>query len=190
MLDKNGKILRIGDKVKFHDALHDLQYVFTIEQESICGWVWGSDIPDTEKYNMESKNLHNPRFCEKIPHTLINKYVKRHKFIQPKSNDTYVLGGEVASNGLTEVGSDIQLGGEHVFYDSTHTLLLHKNQTKPKNWLKNVNLTYVSLILFLILNTASYLIDNTPLHLIKIIPLMYVCIITLIKLKRNTSHRN
>ena len=164
---------------------------------TIGGWVWGSDIPDTEKYNMESKNLHNPRFCEKIPHTLINKYVKRHKFTQPKSNDMYVLGSEVASNGLTEVGSNIQLGGTLTEdttiigdYDSTHTLLLPKNHTKPKDWLKNINLTYVSLILFLILNTMSYLIDDTSLHLIKIIPLMYVCIITLIKLKRNTNHRN
>ena len=172
MLDKNGKTLRIGDKVKFFDIDYNLQYVFTIEEKTGGNWVWGSDIPDTEKYDINTKNYHNPRFCEKIPHTIINKYVKRHKFIKPKSNNKLVL------------------GGQNMFYNNSYTLLLPKNQTKPKNRLKNINLTWVSLIVFLILNTMSYLIDNTSLHLIKIIPLMYVCIITLIKLKRNTNHRN
>tara|TARA_R110000803_G_scaffold73175_1_gene136941 strand:+ start:4155 stop:4397 length:243 start_codon:yes stop_codon:yes gene_type:complete len=63
IIDKNNCELNIGDKVRFCDG-----YTFTIE-EVVGGWLWGSDLPEDERFdygNGNAKNFHNPHYCEKI----------------------------------------------------------------------------------------------------------------------------
>lgn len=63
--DRYGNELNIGDRVKC-----DRGYEFTIEVINDRGWIWGSEIPERNRFwhrRADNKNHHNPRYCEKIP---------------------------------------------------------------------------------------------------------------------------
>ena len=61
IIDRNGNRLNIGDRVSFGP------YEFTIEVIDDRGSIWGSDLPEDNRYvNNNMKNFHNPNFLELI----------------------------------------------------------------------------------------------------------------------------
>ena len=64
--DKNGNIVRIGDRVKYSN------YTFTVEEFGYMGWIWGSDMPEDVRHTTPQrlrKNYHKGSACELIMYT-------------------------------------------------------------------------------------------------------------------------
>tara|TARA_R110002012_G_scaffold195913_3_gene364139 strand:- start:196 stop:453 length:258 start_codon:yes stop_codon:yes gene_type:complete len=64
--DKNGNIVRIGDRVNFSHESKRVDYEFTVEE--IKGeWIWGSDLPEGERYCYgDEMNYHNNNYVELV----------------------------------------------------------------------------------------------------------------------------